>query len=75
MNAMRNTKGAITAIAHPDATAEMAMWYRDIIIMTAKTNNRAVVDAEENETWDSLKIFPVPLVRYMGKGTEYLQKL
>ena len=71
---MRNPEGAITAIAHPDATPEMAIWYCDIIIMTVKTDNRAVVDAEENETWDSLKIYPVPFVRYMGKGTQDLQK-
>jgi hypothetical protein len=49
MNARRNAKGAITAIAHQNATAEMAMRYRDVIIMPARTVDRGVVDVEENE--------------------------
>jgi hypothetical protein len=75
MNAKRNAKGAITAITHPNATAEMAMQYRDIIITAARTVDRGVVDVEENETWERLKIHAIPLVRYMGKGTEGLQKM
>jgi len=75
MNARRNVKGATTAISHQNATAEMAMQYRDIIIMAARTVDRVVVDVEENETWERLKIHAVPLVRYMGKGTEGLQKM
>jgi len=75
MNAKRNAKGAIGAITHQNGTAEMAMRDRDIIITTARTVDRGVVDVEENETWERLKIHAVPLVRYMGKGTEGLQKM
>ena len=75
MNARRNAKGAITAITHQNATAGMAMQYHDIIITAARTVDRGVVDVEENETWERLKIHAVPLVRYMGKGTEGLQKM
>jgi hypothetical protein len=75
MNARRNAKGAITAIMHQNATAEMAMQYHDIIITAARTVDRGVVDVEEDKTWERLKIHPVPLVRYMGKGTEGLQKM
>jgi len=75
MNARRNAKGAITAITHQNATAEMTMQYRDIIITAARTVDRGVVDVEENETWERLKIHALPLVRYMGKGTEGLQKM
>jgi len=75
MNTKRNAKGAITAITHPNATAEMAMQYCDIIITAARTVDRGVVDVEENETWERLKIHAVPLVRYMVKGTEGLQKM
>jgi hypothetical protein len=35
VNAKRNAKGAIAAITHPNATAEMAMRDRDIIVMAA----------------------------------------
>jgi len=75
MNASRNAKGAITAIMHQNATAEMALGYCDIIITAARTVDREVVDDEENETWERLKIHAVPLMRYMGKGTDCLQKM
>jgi len=63
MNAKRNAKGAITAITHPNATAEMALYYRDIIITAARTVDTGVVDVEENESWERLKIHAVPLIR------------
>ena len=75
MNARRNANGAITALTLQNATAEMAMQYRDIIITAASTVDRGVVDVEENETWKRLKIHAVPLVRYIGNGTEGLQKM
>jgi hypothetical protein len=34
-----------------------------------------VLDVEENETWERLKIHAIPLMRYMGNGTESLQKM
>ena len=72
MNAKWNAKGTITAITHPNATAEMALQYREIIITAATTVNKEVVDVKENESWDMLKIHTVPLIRYMGKGTDDL---
>jgi len=75
MNAKRNAKGAITAITHPNATAEMALQYHDIIITAARTVDKGVIDVEDNESWERLKIRAVPLRRYIGKGTEGLQKM
>jgi outer membrane biosynthesis protein TonB len=75
MNAKRNARGAITAITHPNATAWMAVHYRDIIITAARTVDKGVVDVEEKESWQRLKIHTVPLIRYMGKGTEGLEKM
>ena len=75
MNVRRNAKGAITAITHQNATAEMALLYRDIIISAARTVDMGVIDVEGNESWERLKIHAVPLIRYMGKGTEGLQKM
>jgi hypothetical protein len=75
MNARSNAKGAITAITHQNATAEMAMQYRDIIFTAARTVNKGVVHVEENETWERLKIHAVPLVWYMGRSTERLRKM
>jgi len=75
MNARSNAKGAITVITHPNATAEMAMQYRDMITTAARSVDTGVVDVEQNETWEMLKYHAIPLVRYMGKGTEGLQKI
>jgi len=75
MNAKKNAKDAITAIKHPNATAEMAMQYRDIILTAARTVDRAVMDVEENEIWERLEIHPVPLVGYIGNDTEVRQKM
>jgi hypothetical protein len=75
MNVRRNGNGATTAITHQNATADMAMRYSDIIIKAARTDDMGVVDVELNETWAMLKIHALPLVRYMGKGTEGLEKM
>lgn len=52
----------------------MALRYRDVIITAVRIVNQGVIDIEENESWDRLKIYAVSLVRYMGKSTEGLQK-
>jgi len=75
MNAKRNAKGVITAITHPNVTGEMVLQYCDIIIIPARMIDKGVMDVEENESWEMLNIHAVPLVRYMGKGTDGLQKM
>jgi len=75
MNAKRNANGAINAIMHPNATAEMARQNRDVIITAARTADTGVVDVEENESLERLLIDPVPLIRYMGKYMDRLQKM
>jgi hypothetical protein len=75
MNAKSNAKGAITAITHLNATAEMALQYRNIIITAVRAVDKGVVDVEENESWKRLKNHTVPLVWYIGNGKEGLQKM
>jgi hypothetical protein len=75
INARSYANGAITAITHQNAMAEMSMPYRDIIIRAARTVDKGVLDVEENQNWEWLKIHAVPLMRYMGNGTEGLQKM
>jgi len=75
MNALGNAKGAITAITHQNAMVAMALTYRDVIINVARTVDKGVIDVEEYESWERLKVHAVPLVRYMGKGREGLQKM
>jgi len=75
MNARRSAKGTITAITHHNATAEMALLYRDLIIKAARSVDKGIIDVEGNESWERLKIHTVPLVRYMGKGAEGLPKM
>jgi hypothetical protein len=37
--------------------------------------DKGVMDVKENTLWDTLQIDTVRLIRYMGKGTECLQKM
>jgi len=37
MNVKRNARGTITAITHQDATAKMALLYRDVIVKVARS--------------------------------------
>jgi hypothetical protein len=75
MNARRNAKGTITPTTHQNGAGETALQYRDIIITAARTVDKGAVDVEENESWERLKIHVVPLVWYMRKGTEGMQKM
>jgi len=75
MNARRNARGTIPAITHQNATAEMALLSRVIIIKTARTFGKGIIDVEGNESWERLKIHTIPLVRYIGKGTKGHQKM
>jgi hypothetical protein len=75
LNAKRNASGMITANTHQNATAAMALIYRDVICTAARTVDKEVIDVEENECWERLKIHTVSIVRYIGKGTEGLQMM
>jgi len=75
MKARRNGISMITASMHHNATAEMAPRYREIIITDAKTHDKVVIDVKENESRERPMIRAIALVRYMGKGTEGLQKI
>jgi len=50
----------------------MALQYSDIIIAAAMTVDKGVIDIEENVCWERMMLHLVPLVWYMGKGTEGL---
>jgi hypothetical protein len=63
MNAKRNAKGALTAITHPNARAEMPLQFRNTIITAVRTVNKVVIDVEVNESWERLTIHDVRLVR------------
>jgi hypothetical protein len=75
MNVKRNAMGTITAITHQQAPTAMALIYRDVIITASRTVNKGEIDIEDNESWETLNIRAVPLVLYMGKGTEELEKM
>jgi hypothetical protein len=74
MKAKRKSKGAITAMTHPNVTAEMALQGCDIIITAARTVDKRVVDVEENESRETIMIHAVPHIGYTGIGTDVLRK-
>jgi hypothetical protein len=48
MNAKRQAQGVITAINHMNATAKIAVQYRDIVITAARTVRKCVMDVAVN---------------------------
>jgi hypothetical protein len=75
MNAKGHAKGGITAITHPNEIEQMALQYHDIIFCAARTVDKEVVDVQQNESWEKLKIHTVLLILYGGQGTEARQKM
>jgi hypothetical protein len=53
----------------------MAPVYHNIIITTVHTVYKGVFNFEEDEFWERFMIHAVPLMRYMGQGTEGLKKM
>jgi hypothetical protein len=53
----------------------MAGCYHGIIVTAVRTAETGGVDINEHETWKRLIIHAVPIMRYIGKGTEGLQKM
>jgi hypothetical protein len=61
--------------AQPDLwTTDEALQYRDNVIIAARTADKGIVGIEANESWQKVKIHGVPLDRYVGKGTQGLEK-
>jgi len=44
-------------------------------ITAARTVQKAVIDIEENTSWERLMIHAVPLMKYMRNGTDGLQQM
>jgi len=74
MKAKWNARGTIIAITQQTATAAMALIDRDVIINAVSTLNKEVIEVEENGSREKLKIQSVPLLTYMGDGTEGLHE-
>ena len=70
MNAKSNANSAIMAITNQKAKVAMALVYHDTIIDAACRVDKGVTAVAETKSCERLKVHAVPLMRYMGKGTE-----
>jgi hypothetical protein len=72
----RNTKGTITATTIPGVDATMLLHlYRNKILNAIWEVDRGVADVKELDNWVRLKVHGLPLNRFMGRGTQGVQKL
>ena len=72
----KNTRGCLSTITTPGATAEMLIRYREIVIRAARKVDAGILDIEMNELWERVKMHGVNFDRYLGKKTGGgLQKL
>jgi len=65
----KNTRGCLSSIMTPGATADMLNRYREIVIKTARNVDTEIVDIETNELWEKVKMHGVNFDRYLGKKT------
>jgi len=65
----KNTRGCLSTITTPLATAEMLIRYREIVIKAARKVDAGIVDIETNELWEKVKMHGVNFDRYLGKKT------
>jgi len=65
----KNTRGCLSTITTPAATAEMLIQYREIVIKAARKVDPGIVDIETNELWEKVKMHGVNFDRYLGKKT------
>jgi hypothetical protein len=73
--AKRNDKGTITGMTTEMCTVDNLRKYEAVIIKEAHIVGRGIIGFKENEAWQRLKIHGVPLNRYVGRGTNGLEKL
>jgi len=55
----KNTRGCLSTITTPGATAEMLIQYREIVIKAARKVDAGIVDIETNEFWERVKMHGV----------------
>jgi hypothetical protein len=71
----RNDKGIITGMTTNMCTMDNLRKYEAVIIKVAHIVDRGIICFKENEVWQRLKLHGLPLNRYVGRGTNGLQKL
>jgi len=70
------TRGCLSTITTPGATAEMLIRFREVVIRAARKVDAGIVDIETNEHWERVRMHGVNFDRYLGKKTGGgLQKL
>jgi hypothetical protein len=69
-----NMRGSITALARENASADMLIVLREIIVTAARIVALGIIDIEKNETWERVKMYGVNFDQYMAKRSEGLEK-
>jgi hypothetical protein len=71
-----NSKGTIAATSVPGVdTKTLILHYHNEIVNAVQEVDRAVLDIHELEKWIKLKVHGIPLNCFLGKGTQWVQKL
>jgi len=65
----KNTRGCLSTIMTPGATAGMLIWYREVVIKAARKVDAGIVDIKTNELWERVKMHGVKFDRYLRKKT------
>jgi hypothetical protein len=70
-----NVRGTITALATPEASADMLVAWREVVVKAARRIDQRIIDLEKNETWEKVKMHGISFDQYAVKKSGGLEKL
>jgi hypothetical protein len=70
-----NVRGTITALATPEASADILGTWREVEVKAARRINQGIIDLGKNKTWESVKIHGISFDQYVVNKSGGLEKL
>jgi hypothetical protein len=60
---------------HHNTSVEIGLQYCNTILSAVRTVAKGVVDIRQSKSWETFKIIAGPVIQYMAKGTDGLERL
>ena len=65
-----NVRGTITALAGPNASADMLVAWKEVVVKAARRIDQGIIDIEKNETWEKVKMHGISFDQYAAGSRE-----
>jgi hypothetical protein len=70
-----HVRGTITALATPQASADMLVAWREVVVTATRSIDQGIINLEKNETWEKVKMHGISFDQYAVKKSGGLGKL